>query len=398
MNRRLTYPRRLAIAIAATHIIMAVLAFGSASPLSAETQDSDDGYPIQLFDGSSLDQWVVSNCEVAIVEDRLKLVEGNGFVRSLSKYKDFVLELEWRPLKSESWDSGVYIRAELPQGDRPWPREFQINLKQGDEANLIRFKDGKSEGLVKPGQWNRMKVTAVEDRVTMHINGQEAWSVEGVEHRAGYIGLQAEVPLGGQFEFRNISLRELTHDSLFNGSDLTHWEPAAAAEQACWDVQDGLLRCTGQKGTWLRSQKQFEDFNLRLEYLLKPGGNSGVYIRVPADGNHHGEGAGIEVQILDDRHSRYADLKDYQFSGSLYAVSPATSRPGHEAGAWNYLEIDCLGQSYRVWLNGALIIETDAEQTAELKPRRDGGFLGLQNHNEEVLFRHLRIGPSLQTK
>ena len=53
MNRRLRYPRHLAIAIAATHFILAVLAFGFASSLSAETQDSDNGYPIQLFDGSS---------------------------------------------------------------------------------------------------------------------------------------------------------------------------------------------------------------------------------------------------------------------------------------------------------------------------------------------------------
>ena len=89
---------------------------------------------------------------------------------------------------------------------------------------------------------------------------------------------------------------------------------------------------TGKPGSWLRHEKTWDDFNLRLEYRLKPAGNSGVYIRVPQDGNHHGAGAGIEVQILDDQHPKYQDLKPYQYSGSLYAIEPAKSHPGRDPG------------------------------------------------------------------
>ena len=85
-------------------------------------------------------------------------------------------------------------------------------------------------------------------------------------------------------------------------------------------IEDGMLKCTGEKGPWLRSTEQFADFNVRLEYKLKTGGNSGVYIRVPEDGDHHGDGSGIEVQIIDDT---VPNLKPYQFTGSLYAIVPA---------------------------------------------------------------------------
>ena len=65
----------------------------------------------------------------------------------------------------------------------------------------------------------------------------------------GYIGLQAEVPLGGQFEFKDIYVTELKHRPLFNGNDLSGWEGAGRDAKECWTVEEGLLKCTGRKGT-----------------------------------------------------------------------------------------------------------------------------------------------------
>src|SRR5262245_23821918 len=77
---------------------------------------------------------------------------------------------------------------------------------------------------------------------------------------------------------------------LFDGQSLAEWEGAGQPAERCWKVEEGTIVCTGEKGPWLRSREQFDDFNLRLEYKLKPGGNSGVYIRVPENGTHHGDG------------------------------------------------------------------------------------------------------------
>ena len=182
---------------------------------------------------------------------------------------------------------------------------------------------------------------------------------------------------------------------LFDGQSLAGWEGAGLPAEKCWKVEDGTIVCTGEKGPWLRSKEQFDDFNLRLEYKLKPGGNSGVYIRVPEDGNHHGDGAGIEIQVLDDKAGRYREIKPYQYTGSLYAIAPATSHVGKDSGEWNSLEINCRGTTYHVIHNGTTIIATNDTAFPELKGRLTKGFLGLQNHNEEVWFRNLRIGPAL---
>jgi hypothetical protein len=180
---------------------------------------------------------------------------------------------------------------------------------------------------------------------------------------------------------------------LFDGQSLTGWEGAGQPAEKCWKVDGGTIVCTGEKGPWLRTTEQFDDFNLRLEYKLKPGGNSGVYIRVPENGVHHGDGAGIEVQVLDDKAGRYRDIKPYQFTGSLYAITPATKHVGQEPGEWNSLEINCRGMKYHVFHNGELIVWANEAMFPELAGRLTKGHLGLQNHSEEVWFRNLRIGP-----
>jgi hypothetical protein len=180
--------------------------------------------------------------------------------------------------------------------------------------------------------------------------------------------------------------------SLFNGRDLSGWEGVTSDAAQSWRVEDGTIVCTGQKGTWLRSHEQFGDFNLRFEYKLKPGGNSGVYLRVPADGAHR-EGGGVEVQLLDDAAERYRDIKPGQYSGSVYLVAPATQHVARPAGEWNTMEINCRGSAYRITHNGVVVVAADGGKFPELEKRFFAGYLGLQNHDEEVWFRNLRIGP-----
>jgi hypothetical protein len=357
---------------------------------------AEPGAKTTVFDGKSLQGWVVTGCKAEVADGALAITEGDGFVRTDHRYRDFVLELSWKPRRTEKYDSGIYIRAELPAEGKPWPGKHQINLKQGDEANLIGFKEGRSQGLVKPGEWNRMKVTAVGETITMELNGRPAWKTSGLKEAEGYIGIQCEAPGGGQFEFKDISITELDYKPLFNGQDLTGWEGADEDAAACWKVEDGLLMCTGKKGPWLRSAEEHSDFNLRLAYKLKEGGNSGVFIRVPKNGDHHGENAGIEVQVLDDHAKRYAELKPYQYTGSLYAIVAADPRVCRPAGDWNTLELDCKGTSYLVIHNGVQVIKASADDHAELGKRLTKGFLGLQNHSEEVWYRDLRIGASVQ--
>jgi len=364
--------------------------------LPAVASAADVGPTVELFNGKDLTGWHAVHCEAAVEDGALVITGGDGLLRADHRFADFVLELDWRARKAEAYDSGIYFRCEEPAEGKKYPDKYQINLKQNDEGNLIGFKDARSKGLIKAGEWNHFKLTVQGETAELEINGQPAWKTSGIEKKEGYLGFQVEVPLGGQFEFKNIKIQELGYRSLFNGKDLTGWEGAEDDAATCWKVEDGLLMCTGKKGTWLRSTEQFGDFNLRLEYKLKPVGNSGVYVRVPKDGNHHGKGAGVEVQVLDDNAPEYKDLKPYQYAGSVYAVAPAEPRVCRPAGEWNSLEIDCKGHRYRVIHNGVNVLDADAAAYPELAERLTEGFLGLQNHNRQVWFRNVRIGPSVE--
>jgi hypothetical protein len=366
-------------------------------PAQAAAQDPSFTYnPIQ---GDSLSDWVITGCDVELNDGILRLADGNGFVRLAHPLRDFEFKFSFKPEKESGWDSGIYFRSELPQGDSPWPKRHQINLLENQEGRLIGVQGGDvPQGLIKRGEWNELKLRAIGGTITLHINGQPAWSVVGLKPLTGYLGIQSEVPLGGSFQFKDMEVTEFQTQSLFDGQSLEGWTPVGNAENRSWEVRDQLLVCTGEKGSWLRLNQPLADFNLRLQYLLKPHGNSGVYIRVPEDGNHHGEGSGIEVQILDDRDPGYKDLKAYQYACSLYAIVPAQPRVGRDAGQWNTLEIDAQDQRYRIWHNGQLVIDADAEKYPELAQRRIEGYIGLQNHSEEVLFRRLRVSPSYQAE
>ena len=361
--------------------------------LSAVAADSA-GVRLPLFNGQNLDGWHVTGCQAAVENGAILLQDGNGLVRTDHAYRDFILELSWKARRTENWDSGIYIRASLPDEGKPWPAKYQINLKQGDEGNVGPLPKARSKGLVKPGQWNHFKVTVIGSTTKLEINGRPAWEADGIEQPQGYIGLQCEAPGGGQFEFKDLYVTELGYRPLFDGKSLDGWEGAGQDASACWKVEDGLLMCTGDKGPWLRSREQFGDFDLRLDYKLKPGGNSGVYVRVPEDGNHHGDGSGVEIQILDDKAERYKNLKGYQYTGGVYDIAAPKEHVGRDAGQWNSLEIEVKGPHYVITHNGVKIVDADVAEFPDLKGRRLEGFLGLQNHSEEVWYRNIRISPA----
>lgn len=361
-----------------------------------------DGYTYPLFDGKSLDGWTIENgCEATAEDGTIRLTGGNGWLRSDYTYADFQWHVEWKALQAENYDAGLFIRT-LPGGS-PFPqRGYQANLLQGQEGNIGNLQQARSSGLVHPvGEWNAFDFTVAGTTVQLAINGQRAYEADGITIPSGYLGIQVEVPKGGQFLLRNLRVTELGYRDLLKGEGFGGWEGAGLPADLCWERHDGALVGLKKKGPWLRSREQFDDFDLRLEYQVEPGSNSGIYLRVPADGNHHRDDAsqppaGIEVQILDDGAAKYRRLKDYQACGSLYDLAPAMRHVGRPPGRWNTLEINCRGPHIACVHNGVVVVDADPEQFPLLTLRQRAGYLGLQNHGGGVTFRRLRIGPPRQ--
>lgn len=238
--------------------------------------------------------------------------------------------------------------------------------------------------------WQTIRLVVAGNVATLSTNGCTSGRMELDGLVSGWVAIGAR-GRGVCLAVSQATLTETGFRSLFDGTSLTGWEGAGSPADRCWKTdQDGLV-CTGSEGPWLRSQRTWANFELRLEYRILPGGNSGVYVRVPEDGNHHGAGSGIEVQILDDGSPRYRDLKPNQFSASLYAIEPAERGTALAAGQWNSLGIRCVDRHYQVTQNGRLVVDLTEQQCPELLQRLTSGYLGLQNHSEQVWFRHMRI-------
>jgi hypothetical protein len=167
------------------------------------------GDPVVLFDGKTLDNWDVITCEATVQDNAILLKSGNGLVQTKKRYADFVFEYEWKALKPERWDSGVYFRYDEVPAGRPWPNKYQVNLLAGKEGDLVGFKDGVNKIALKAGEWNHFELTVKGTTAALKVNGKDAWKVDGIGKPSGFISLQSEVPGGGQFLFRNIRITEL---------------------------------------------------------------------------------------------------------------------------------------------------------------------------------------------
>jgi 3-keto-disaccharide hydrolase len=162
-------------------------------------------------------------------------------------------------------------------------------------------------------------------------------------------------------------------------------------------VESGVLVCPADGGGNLFTQKEYSNFVLRFEFRTEEGGNNGVGIRAPLEGD--AAYAGMEIQILDDQAERYqGKLRPAQYHGSIYDVVPAKQGFLKKAGEWNEEEITANGRRIIVRLNGTVIVDADlnaVKDPAVLKKHpgleRRRGHIGFLGHDTRVEFRHIRL-------
>jgi hypothetical protein len=183
---------------------------------------------------------------------------------------------------------------------------------------------------------------------------------------------------------------------LFDGKTLNGWILKGKVGPG-YVVENGILVCPADGGGNLFTEKEYANFILRLEYRLSPGGNNGVGIRAPLEGQASYEG--MEIQILDDQHEKYKGrLRPEQHTGSIYDVIPARTRFQKPAGEWNEMEITAQGRRIRVRINGEIVVDANLDivkDPATLKKHpglaRASGHIGLLGHRTLVEFRNIRV-------
>ncbi len=180
---------------------------------------------------------------------------------------------------------------------------------------------------------------------------------------------------------------------LFNGRDLSGW--IHNGKPGSFAVKDGEI--VGDRSPardlayWISTEREYSDFELRLQYKLAPRGNSGIFIRAPHEGRT--SRLGMEIQLLDD-YGR-TDKPGVGDTGAIYRVVAARKFASRRAGEWNDLHILCDGDRVRVTLNGELVTDALMSEHPDLRSRPRKGFIGLSAHTGPVRFRNVRIRGTL---
>jgi Domain of Unknown Function (DUF1080) len=185
--------------------------------------------------------------------------------------------------------------------------------------------------------------------------------------------------------------------ALFNGKDLSGWTVNQGGDITKWGAEDGILYVNGGGGGWLMTEKEYSNFEIRLEYKLPEKGNSGVALRSALKGNPAFD-AGMEIQILDDEwHKKnYKGLKPTQLTGSIYGIVPPSKEVTRPVGQWNEMRITAKGTHITVSLNGTTIVDANLDDHKDQAKQHPGmlhqkGHLGLQSHDGRVEFRNLFV-------
>jgi hypothetical protein len=169
---------------------------------------------------------------------------------------------------------------------------------------------------------------------------------------------------------------------LFNGHDLTGWQPRNPTTKNGWVVRNGILT-NASPGNDLVTDSKFDDFKLHAEFRYPKGSNSGIYLR-----------GRYEMQIEDN----FGDEPESHKIGGIYGFLTPSLNASRPAGEWQTVEATLVGRTLTVVLNGERIIDRQAIpgptggalDSHEAEP----GPLMLQGDHGSVEFRKLTLTPA----
>jgi hypothetical protein len=354
------------------------------------------------------------------VKDGLLNYTGNLRGENLAtdkQYGDIEMYIDWRI--QEKGDAGIYLRG-TPQV-QIWDTSRREVGAQVGSGGLYNNQKNVSKPLVvadnQVGEWNTFHIIMKGDKVTVYLNGilvtdntplENFWNRKLPLFAKEQIELQAH---GTFVSYRNIYLRELPptesvklneqeikdgFNLLFDGTHINQW----TGNKTGYLIQEGALVVNPENGSGgnLYTNEEYSDFIYRFDFQLTPGANNGIGVHAPLEGD--AAYVGMEIQVLDSEHPKYAELQPYQYHGSVYGVMPAKRGYLKPTGEWNNEEITVKGTTIKVTLNGNVIVEGDyalASKNGTIDHLSHPGLLnkighiGFLGHGDIVRYKNMRI-------
>jgi len=288
---------------------------------------------------------------------------------------DFELRFQWSTANDGALTIGL---PQVPSG-----AGLQLTFKQGEGCGAIR--DG--EQVLAPGaavetlpseQLHTADIRRTGGTLTIIVDGR-VLSEASIDRNRRF-GLALSVP-AAEATLDNARLEEPRGNPLFNGHDLTNWH--VNNEKGNWKVDAGHIIPTFHTGLhYLRTDREYANFNFSFEYTISKGGNSGIAIRTAKGGWPSGDG--MEMQILDQP----GLVKDSTMA--IYGNLPPLTR-ADRSEEWNRVLVKAEGRMISAWVNGQLVQQINTQNLPEIKHRHLQGWIGLQDHGGKVRFRELYV-------
>ena len=394
--------------------------------------EAKEGWTL-LWDGKTTDGWRGAKLSTfpakgwKIEDGILKVMKSGGAesanggdIVTTRKYKNFILKVDFKI--TEGANSGIkyFVNPDMNKGaGSAIGCEFQIldddkhpdaklgvkgNRKLGSLYDLIPAPKNKP---FNKKEFNTATIIVKGNHVEHWLNGQkilefEAWTDDwhakknsGKWANAPEYGLAKKGVLclqdhGYPASFRNLKIKELPRKTgkevnLFNGVDLTGWEPYGTEK---WYVKDGLLVCESgpdKQYGYLATRDYYDDFDLTVEFKQEADGNSGVFIRSFVE-----EGVkvnGWQVEVAPKGHDTGGIYESYG-RGWLVQI-PDEKENILKEGDWNTMRIKVQGDNVQTWLNGQEMVNLNDEKIGAGKGR-----IALQIHDGggiKVLWRNLKL-------
>jgi hypothetical protein len=352
-----------------------------------------DGW-ISLFDGQSLFGWKAHSKAVwSIKEGAVGVSSGEkGLLCTTVPFDNYMLKADFRAAKGTN--SGIFLRTAPVVGmDDIKTKCYELNIAPPDNPFPSGSFVGRQKAKEVPeraDEWQTFEVTLDGGKATVKLNGEDVLTYDDpAPIGRGLVGLQLNT---GAVEFKNIKLKPLGLESIFNGKDLTGWKDHPKSKSKFVVTESGELNVTSTDKGCIESDKQFGDFILQLECISHaPSLNSGVFFRCIPGEFMNGYESQIHNGFLNGDRSQPVDCG----TGGIFRRVNARLVNASDK-EWFPMTIVAAGPHVSVWVNGYQVTDWTDERKADKNPRNglrlEKGTLQIQGHDPttNLSFRNLR--------